>query len=195
MGCHPHQHLLLIIGLVLLYLLLIAALFFTTAHFKDDFSVSHFSRLLNPQKELLTNDSALEHLLPPRVQLNLSETFALVEAETSNLAALYYLHWKEMKEEEKEKRKNQSYKGKFEVIETQTTNAFCPKVHLPPPYQVKMNNLFWQVLTTRNESSVPKILTSYLLNAYYDDRLFGVPKVASIWVSSTQEPVKEQSWW
>lgn len=120
----------------------------------------------------------LSAILPPRVQLTDSQTMALIEGERSNLAAIYFDRWS------KSGFGNDAIK--YGAIQ------YCPRVKMISPHKVRMNNLMWQVVQTKDGPMGP---TSYLLNAYYDDRIWGKPTVKSIWVTDRQVPVMKKKWW
>ncbi len=122
-----------------------------------------------------TRHKVLSSFLPKRIQLNESQTMALVEAE-SNLAASYWARWKMI----------DAKKG----LSPLAGAVHCAGVSMISPHQARMSNLYWQV-TESTETS----LKLFLYNAYYDDRLWARPQVKVITATDRQVQVERLKWW
>ena len=145
--------------------------------FKQQVLLPFQSLLKNIRYKFKFGDSSanISEILPTRVQLNTTQTMAMVEEE-SNLAARYFERWE---------------KPNFGRNAVQHANViYCPTVKMISPHLVRQNNLYWQVV----RSEQPK-MTVYAYNAYYDGRLWGKPAVKIVTVTDQQVAVEKRQWW
>jgi len=130
---------------------------------------------LQDQTQLSPIVKNISSILPVAMQLNDSETYRLVEEE-SNIAATYWERWS-----------TNSFSGK-----PASGVAHCANVKMISPHMVRQNNIYWQIVENIYED---KVLKLYLLNAYYDNRMYGQPAVKIITSTNRQVPVAKLQWW
>lgn len=119
-------------------------------------------------------------LLPKRVQLNVSQTFAKAEND-SNLAATYWQWWNGKKKENRKNRKK--------------SVNYCDKVRLTRPHKVRHNNLYWQKFDAVPEDRGKEVVHMFLYNAYYDKRIDGSPQVKLLTMNQQEMMANDRKWW
>ena len=117
-------------------------------------------------------------LIPPTIQLNLTETYKLAEKQT-NLAMQYWKRWSTSNWQN-------DLLYKFGL-------KYCEQIILEDPLMLNHNNIYWQKTIAKNMET-NETIDMYLYNAYYDIRPSSGPVVVLLTVNKMGKLARFIKW-